>query len=77
MTWTEHEILTELNRAALKAAHRRGDGEASRKYSQEKERLKKWCFCVDCHVRINPRSTRCLLHANKHRFWARRIAAAL
>lgn len=73
MTFTEHEILTELNRMALKDAHRRGDEEGMRHHSQEKEKLKKFHYCVDCHVRINRRSTRCLLHANMHRFWARTL----
>jgi len=76
VTKEEHEILVWFNTRALIDAHKRGDDEAMRFHSQQKEKLKKHTFCADCYVPINPRSTRCLLHANKHRYWSRRLVEA-
>lgn len=77
MTFTEREILMAINRAELIDARQRNDEEKAKELSQKRQKLKKQRYCVDCFVPINGKSIRCLLHANKHRFWARRIAAAL
>jgi len=73
MTKEEHEIMIWFNTRALVEAHKRRDEDAMRFYSQQKQRLKKQHYCADCFTPINGNSTRCLLHANKHRYWARRL----
>lgn len=75
MTFTENQILLGINRAELIDARNRGDDDEAKRLSQKKQRLKKQRYCPDCFVPINGNSLRCLLHANKHRFWARRLTA--
>ncbi len=75
MTFTESQILQAINRAELIDARNRGDDERAKELSQEKQRLKKQRYCADCYVPVNGNSLRCMFHANKHRFWARRLTA--
>ena len=73
MTFTENQILLGINRAELVDARQRGDDERAKELSQDKQKLKKQRYCADCHTPICGKSVRCLLHANIHRYWARRI----
>lgn len=71
-------------RDQLIEAHRRGDWEAAKRLSQEKEKAKKQPrHCVVCGVALshardagrNP--SRCIMHSIVHRFYARSLPAAL
>lgn len=80
MTFAEHSKLWRENRLALIAARRRGDDEAAKRHSQEREKLKQKRFCLDCGIPLNAssnggeRSRRCRMHHTIHRFYSRSLA---
>jgi hypothetical protein len=79
VTAIEHDILWQLTKAALIAARRRKDDEAAKRLSQEREKLKRHRWCVDCGVPLSDSawrvgSIRCTMHSNIHKFYPRALA---
>lgn len=57
------------NKALLVKAHRDKDWRKAKVLSQQRQRLKKHRFCLDCGTRLAGKAIRCHMHSNIYRFY--------